>query len=271
MKHLPFKLKSKIWAPVVITALVLISLWGVLIPDPREVYSFGQYQLGTYKTGLSLFLPHGNLYYTTSPLNDFVYFEDNSKTALLSQETATAQSYTSSQTEPAILNILHSVVNQSQLSYPSYRYAGDGFTAHYYVSAQPTTLRISQQVSAPRQIVLQGITLKYNESDIIFDTSGTIYSEVPSQDLAVIEDLTGIALLQNPVFSQSSAFSLPGKKVSLLNLDSGELLSIIASRNQYIQVDTQNNLIKVVSEVSPPSRNTLQHLQLEITPLFTSS
>lgn len=201
------------------------AIFGVPLPHPLVTEQYGSYQLAAFETGLALYQTGSQThFYSFSPLNDFYLTEEGQRSALLSIEDYEAKNFQTNLNPPLPYQYLQAIkayFGQESLVFE----LQTDWKVTYVVVPQNDGFVINQVTQPPinTDLVSLGSTVKLAEEDIIFSDKQT-----ESADRQRISN--GRISIQNP--------SMPG------------FITIIAAPNQTMWLDTNTNLVELVTPIS---------------------
>lgn len=236
----------------VISALGLISVYGVTLTPDLPTRSVGYYRITPFSSGLALHEGLEREYYTLSPFNDYV-IAGGIRSALITKEQIQSGAYTSDIRSSKWLDIAKTAGEYFDLTNPSVSFSSVN-SVYYKALVNGNNLVINRSLELSNGISpeILGTTLTYLSGDLVFDSKGNLYTYQSQNMIDFFRSLYGINLtFENPDLRQI----VSDKVLYIIDPDLIGVVSITAGENQTIWVNRNDSLVEIEEPVKPNNEN----------------
>lgn len=239
---------------VLISAVCIVTVWGVVVPKSYPVLSTGSFQLAAFDTNISFYQHARNSqYYALSPFNDYLITTNNVRNPILSYKDYQDKKYQVLSEISPLLQTFHffkSFFNTPTLQFD----LKSDHEVRYSATQQQNTFTITRTFipASQTQVVATGSTFQFGNEDIVFDpVSHELYASPSEEQTSIVQKIYGIQLdaLQLPEYGTEERWIVPSGKVSIINPETGGILTIVSHENQQMLVDPYTHLIELVEGV----------------------
>lgn len=225
--------------------LIIVSLYGVLIPHNSPAISAGNMQITPYKYGLYLDQNQRKIFYNFSPLNDFILNNDNSRNNLLTTRENYKSSFESSYWK-GIIDSIKGYLNPKSTSI----YFNGKEQIMYTATTQGNKFTITRDVAFSSNNNSQktlSMTMSFNGDDFVYDKSGNLYNGFLISNVEQFEKSYGISL--NPSLGDL-LIPIKDNVIFISNPNVAGTIAIKAKANQQLFVNINTKLIEIQEKIS---------------------
>ncbi len=229
---------------IVFCVLLILAVYGVLLPNNPQVSAVGSMQIAPYSDGLSLFQDYKRLYYRFSPFNDYTVDAQNNRSSFISVPEIESKQYETNLEKTQFENIAHTVKTYLTGGSPSVTFTTDKLNARYKALIEEDRVTVYQRTifAQPQKIRRMGMTLSYNGDDIVFDKSLNAYSYWEQSDLDIFAQTYGVTLSPK---TDRLVVPIPDRSVYITNPNASFVIVVRANPNQILRINRDAKLIEI--------------------------
>ena len=245
---------------LVIIAIAGMSLAGVVLPTTLPVASVGPLQLAAFSTGLALYhFGAQPVFYSFSPLNDYLIDGGNNRIAFLSADDFNAKHFSTNLDLPLWQRSPQAMSAYFDQASPSYLFH-DGYQASYVTELHGSSVIVHRTVTLPadQHPKALGTTLKFGDHDFVFDTAGTLYSDQHADEIQNFIRSYHFSLkpFQRSRLPFDERLQITSGAVVIHNPSQAGFLVVTAENGQLLGVDLLNQLVEVIDPENNPDQQT---------------
>lgn len=245
----------------VLIAILCISILGLPTAKNPIITPVGNMQISSFDTGLALFQNNRGKYYAFSPFNDY-FIENGVRTTLITIDQIESQNYTNNLKKSKLESIFEMIKSYFGIATPSIEFSSSNKISYdTFVQDNILTVEKSLYRQGSTEANIQGMTLPFNSSDLIFDNEFNLYSYATDDSIRLFELIYGMKL--KPQLEELETL-VSSKILYIYNTQMSAVISIISKNNQSIRVNRNAKLIEIEQEIRPKGNIYTQTIQIQI-------